>query len=272
MSVSLLRLKDGRIALFYLRKNSTSDCRPVMRISRDEAKSWSDPVEIIPDSENGYYVVNNDRVVQLKSGRLIVPASQHFGKGQEKWTGYGRVVCYYSDDGGRSWKRGREAPPGESGGKPVVLQEPGVVELTDGRLLVFCRTNGGSQFVAYSKDGGATIGPWSASNIISPVSPASIERIPTTGDLLLVWNDHRNIPENLRRKRTPLAVAVSRDEGRTWERTKILEDNPHGWYCYTAIEFVDGHVLLGLCAGDRRHNNGLAQTQITRFPIKWLYE
>ncbi|MGH7199678.1 MAG: exo-alpha-sialidase, partial [Planctomycetaceae bacterium] len=28
MSVSLLRLHDGRIALFYLRKNSLSDCRP----------------------------------------------------------------------------------------------------------------------------------------------------------------------------------------------------------------------------------------------------
>jgi hypothetical protein len=28
MSVSLLRLADGRIALFYLRKNSLGDCRP----------------------------------------------------------------------------------------------------------------------------------------------------------------------------------------------------------------------------------------------------
>src|SRR5437762_10635274 len=31
MSVSLLRLKDGRIALFYVRKNSISDCRPYLR-------------------------------------------------------------------------------------------------------------------------------------------------------------------------------------------------------------------------------------------------
>ena len=29
MSVSLLRLKSGEIALFYLRKNSLQDCRPV---------------------------------------------------------------------------------------------------------------------------------------------------------------------------------------------------------------------------------------------------
>ena len=41
MSVSLLRLESGRIALFYLRKNSLSDCRLYMRTSSDEAKTWS---------------------------------------------------------------------------------------------------------------------------------------------------------------------------------------------------------------------------------------
>src|SRR3954452_11793273 len=36
MSVSLLRLKDRRVALFYVRKNSISDCRPYLRYSSDE--------------------------------------------------------------------------------------------------------------------------------------------------------------------------------------------------------------------------------------------
>ena len=43
MSVSLLRLQNGEIALFYLRKNSETDCIPFMRISSDEAKTWSEP-------------------------------------------------------------------------------------------------------------------------------------------------------------------------------------------------------------------------------------
>jgi hypothetical protein len=50
----------------------------------------------------------------------------------------------------------------------------------------------------------------------------------------------------------------------------VLFDNPHGWYCYTAVEFVDDHVLLGHCAGDRQKNNGLAETHVTRFPVEWL--
>ncbi|MGC9317723.1 MAG: sialidase family protein, partial [Armatimonadota bacterium] len=60
MSVSLLRLQDGRIALFYCRKNSREDCHMYMRTSADEAQTWSEPQLCIP--EDGYFVVNNDRV------------------------------------------------------------------------------------------------------------------------------------------------------------------------------------------------------------------
>jgi len=63
-------------------------------------------------------------------------------------------------------------------------------------------------------------------DIRSPLSPASIKRIPKTGDLLMVWNDHADIAAVLRGKRTPLTVAVSRDEGKTWEKRKTLYDDP----------------------------------------------
>ena len=36
MSVSLLRLASGKLALFYLVKNSWIDCRPYLRLSTDE--------------------------------------------------------------------------------------------------------------------------------------------------------------------------------------------------------------------------------------------
>ena len=65
-------------------------------------------------------------------------------------------------------------------------------------------------------------------------------------------------------------MAISRDEGQTWENRKVLEDDPNGWYCYTAITFVEGRVLLGHVAGDRR-NGKLSTTQITTFDVDWLY-
>jgi len=271
MSVSLLRLQDGRIALFYARKNSSEDCRPCVRFSEDEAKTWSQPLVCIPDKEIGYYVLNNDRVIQLKSGRLVVPVAQHHGIGWPKWTSQGTALCYLSDDCGKTWRRSQSELDGRaSESKRVTVQEPGAIELKDGRVMMFCRTNAGCQYLSFSNDGGDRWSPLVSSSILSPVSPASIERIPTTGDLFMVWNNHEGIDPSLKGKRTPLTVAVSRDEGKTWERVRNIETNPHGWYCYTAIEFVADHVLLAYCAGDRRENNGLAFLQVSRLPLARL--
>ncbi len=271
MSSSLLRLRDGRIALFYMKKDSLKDCRPMMRISTDETATWSSPTTIIPDAARGYYVLNNDRVVQLESGRLIVPVARHNAPEWKKWTPYGIVMCYLSDDGGTTWRRSASTLDGRpEKGTQVMVQEPGVVALKDERLMMFCRTESGCQYVSYSKDGGDNWSRLQPSKIVSPRSPASIERIPATGHLLLVWNDHDGIPANLKGKRTPLTAAVSRDGAASWEGITTLENSPHGWFCYTAIEFVDDHVLLAYAAGDRRRNNGLARTKMIRVPLKRL--
>ncbi|MEN6352314.1 MAG: sialidase family protein, partial [Bacteroidales bacterium] len=120
MSVSLLRLQNGKIALFYLRKNSTTDCLPLIRISEDEAKTWSEPVRCITDKE-GYFVLNNNRVIQLKSGRLLLAVALHQVPGEEKASNVGRLWSYFSDDNGVTWKASAEvANPGN-----VVTQEPG---------------------------------------------------------------------------------------------------------------------------------------------------
>jgi len=264
MSVSLLRLNTGEVALFYLRKNSDSDCIPYMRISTDETATWSDPVRCM-DAE-GYHVVNNDRFVQLDNGRIIYPTALH-NTIQSNWQAAGKISCYYSDDKGRTWNKSQEVANPEK----IVLQEPGIIALKNGTLMLFCRTGSGVQYISFSKDQGLTWSPIEAGNIKSPLSPASIERIPSTGDLLLVWNNNYR-PERDGKKRTPFHLALSSDEGKTWKNIKTIENNPAGWYCYTAIEFTDKHVLLGHCAGDRRTGNGLATTHLTRLSLDWIYE
>ena len=263
MSVSLFRLSDERIALFYLRKNSESDCIPYMRTSEDEAKSWSEPTRCIPD--NGYFVVNNDRVIRLKSSRIIFPTSLH-NTPESEATNIGKIRCYYSDDEGKTWIKGKDALNPDN----ATTQEPGIIELKDSKLMLFCRTESGVQYISYSSDQGESWSTLKPSNIKSPLSPASVERIPQTGDLMLVWNNNYK-PIRDGGKRTPFNLAISKDEGKTWEKTKTIESDPSGWYCYTAIEFVGDHVLLGHCAGDTQLHVGLATTQITRVSLDWIY-
>jgi predicted neuraminidase len=265
MSVSLLRMADGRIGLFYLRKNALSDCRLFLRTSADEGKTWGEPTPCIP--QEGCFVVNNDRVIRLKSGRLVVPAAKHGTTGNRLLPA--SALCFLSDDDGKTWRAGAtELPPIPKSGSG--LQEPLAVELKDGRLMMLCRTDRGAHYRSFSPDGGETWSPAEPSELKSPLSPASIKRIPKTGDLLLVWNDHREIDSKFRGKRTPLHVAVSRDEGQTWEKVRTLEDDPDGWYCYTAIEFVGDRVVLGHCAGGKGVGH-LNRTQITLFDLDWLY-
>ena len=256
MSVSLLRLQNGDIALFYLKKNSVTDCIPVMRISKDEAASWSDPRPCITDKE-GYFVLNNNRVIQLKNGRLLFAVALHQSPGEQSASEVGRLWSYYSDDNGKSWNTGQEI----SNPKAAVTQEPGLVELKSGEVLMFIRTTSGVQYLSRSHDQGETWSPVEPGNIKSPCSPAKITRIPSTGDLLLVWNDN-----GINQKRTPLNIAFSRDEGKTWNNTKVLKNNPDGVFCYPSIHFSGRKVLLSYS------DWSTMGSAIMRIKMGWIYK
>ena len=173
MSVSLLRLQNGDIALFYGRKNSLTDCTPQMRISKDEGKTWSEPISVITD-KSGYFVLNNDRVIQLESGRILVPVALHNNNGndfQEK----GELFCYYSDDNGKTWGIEREGA-GYNG-----FNYPGTGSYRiKGRAChdVYPGNRRISTNFHILQIKGETWSHIEASNIPSPLSPASIEKIP----------------------------------------------------------------------------------------------
>lgn len=96
---------------------------------------------------------------------------------------------------------------------------------------------------------------------------------PQTGDWLSVWNNNDGSDPEIREKRTPLTIAISRDEGKTWEKIKNIQDDPDGWYCYTAIHFFNkGEVLLSFCAGSQSQQTHLAVTDIALLNEKWIYE
>jgi len=281
MSVSLLRLASGPLAIFYVIKNSGLDCRPYMRVSNDEGATWSDPRLVI--QAPGYFVLNNDRIIQTRSGRILVPVAfnrllrpteyrPHGGDSRSNDL-RGIILWYYSDDQGMTWREADSwwaLPVPSAAG----LQEPGLVELADGTLYSWARTDVGEQFSFRSQDDGKTWTPPEPTDLKSPCSPASIKRLPGSSVLLAIYNDHSGrfpftVGHDAYAGRTPLISAFSRDNGRTWTQHKRLESDLQGAFAYTAIHFVGDSVLLGYSAG-KAHGAHLGSLRIRRLSLSWL--
>jgi sialidase-1 len=221
--------------------------------------------------------------VQLTSGRIVVPAAWHpwtAGPGHEGRLEPGKATFFLSDDCGKSWRQSTVSRlPDPAGTSWSGLQEPGVVELTDGRIFAFSRTDLGCQYGQHSSDGGETWTPPAPTEFISPVSPMSIKRFPAdwpspaAGCLLALYNDHSGrFPfDTVDRGRQPLVSAISRDDGATWTGHKQVESDLSRGYHYTAIHFTaDGHVLLAYCAGPKGGGKQLNTLRVRRIEAGWF--
>lgn len=259
MSISLLPLRDGRLAAVYLIKAITNDCRGLFMTSSDGGRSWTPPRFMV--EQPGYYTINNDRLIQLRGGRLLAPYAFYPGN-----PGEGACGCHYSDDGGDTWQTGPAitidknhilrprhlddrfpAGVGVYRDGDVHAQEPGVIELLDGRVMLWARTTGGYAYRAWSGDGGVT---WSTFQAIPefsmPCSPQSIARLPGSDRLVMLYNDREGEPfasPEFHRRR-PLSVAVSDDDARTWQRHGLLEPLEIPSNCYYSICFHGRDVVF----------------------------
>ncbi|MBD3293711.1 MAG: exo-alpha-sialidase [Armatimonadia bacterium] len=264
MSVSFLRLDSGDILFFYLRKNGPDDLHAMVRRSSDEMATFSDPVRCT--REIGYWVVNNARIMQLSDGRLVCPAAWH--RTIDIDIRNARAIAWLSDDEGRTWTRGESELPLPGRG----AMEPGVVELRDGRLLMIIRTDLGDIYRSHSADRGATWSDPEPMGVGAPVAPSTLVRIPSTGDLLLVWNDCFRDGPDAEAMRTPLTAAVSRDDGETWEYRRDLETDPELWYAYTSVTFVDDRALMTYWVDERYSEERLMHLKLRSVDVSWFYE
>ena len=269
MCVNFLRLKDGRLALFYLDKikGGDVDCRPVMRVSSDEGETWSEQIQVIPDELGGYYVMNNAQAFQCADGRLVLPAAQHSWAPCAKRRGPAQaIVAWYSTDVGKTWKRSETQITVKSPTfSNLRIEEPGVVELKDGRLRMHFRTNANWQYVSFSSDGGRTWSPANPSTMRSPRVSATIVRL-SDGNLYAAWNDHSRDPDFRFRmpyfngECCPLTFGVSTDEGETW--IPLVDIEREGHFCYPFIREIDGYVFMGYCC-----RIGMKDQRLVRFRL-----
>ena len=272
MSVSSLRLQDGRTAVAFMRKVAQNNCHPIFMTSDDNAATWSDPLEV--DDRGGYYVVNNDRLVQTSDGRILIPYAWHGFDSSKTFSGDIEPTycgCFISDDSGATWRRSADeiyvrpedvlVPENVDDSVDVSLfteklvivsQEPGVVELSDGSVMMWCRTSGGYAYRAYSNDAGDTFSPFRPiTEFAMPCGPQSIKTLPDSNRLIMLFNDRGNVPFGHPEFhwRRPLSFAVSDDDGHSWHSLGLLEPEPAPSNCYFSICFHQDNAIFSYYEG-----------------------
>ena len=123
----------------------------------------------------------NDRLVQTRGGRLLVPVARAVGKFEGDRD---ESLVFYSDDAGKTWQRSEPAPLPDG---PRGMAEPCVIELKDGRLLMMARGGLGVLLASHSRDGGRTWSRGTPTTLTSPLSSFTLRRLPD-GRLIVFYN------------------------------------------------------------------------------------
>lgn len=225
-SKNTVRLASGTI-VYCVRKSEGTDLYvDYTYVSTDNGETWEGPFPVQSYIRNR--ITMNCKFTEASSGRLFF-VSGEAGHGVEDEGGF-RV--FYSDDEGRTWKGSNmlclDGVTVLSGGDEaridlentgVNAQECMVVEMPDGTLRVYGRTDEGFLYYSVSTDNGTT---WSAEMHTTPImavlSAYQVARDPYTGDYYAAW-EYNVVNDNLieQRPRNRVALAVSRDGMKTWE-------------------------------------------------------
>jgi hypothetical protein len=287
MSVSLIRMDNGDLGIIYLTKNENPDggicCLPTIRRSSDEGKNFSAPTYIVDKAS--YYVLNNDRVIRLKSGRIIFAVADHGIPTRTRFNP-GEIAIFYSDDDGRSFKRSPTSLKSQiNDALGYGYLEPGLFEIDDGTLWLYIRTGYGYQYQSFSTDGGIS---WSepAPNykLTSPSAPMLVKR--AGNYTVAVFNPMpwasafaNKAVWGVDSDRNPYVMAVSLDGGKSLadqdfsnrcgeflpyiKHCFYLEPDRNCNYCYPAIIEVADGMLVAYYYINSEKNMSLKITKIS---------
>lgn len=243
-SPSLIRALDGDILLVFFRYNVLEAGKPPQMSaylwrSRDEGKTFAETSVLWSRQPLAFA---SGVLKRLKNGRLLLPIGRQTGS---TWspTDHEASGSAYSDDDGRSWTISDSRVDLPMRG----AMESHVAQLSNGGVLMVVRTQLGAVFQSRSSDGGITWSKPQTTGLRAPESCPELVNLPGSNDLLIVWNNSEydmNFGSHYG-KRSPLTVAISKDDGGTWSKPKNVVDDPKRCYSNPVFCFLrSGNCVL----------------------------
>jgi predicted neuraminidase len=181
--------------------------------SDDNGVNWSE-AEQCPGT---FFCRSNG--VRLSSGELLLPVYtakeggvvvRPDGSKEKEVSTADQDQVYRSVDGGKTWSLGGGVS------SPGGADEATIAEVSDGRVIMVLRTQDGQLWESYSSDNGAT---WSApvkAGLPAADTSSNLFRL-ADGRIVLTHN-----PSSDPRKRTPLTIRISADDGKTWGEPLVV--------------------------------------------------
>src|SRR5262249_2420486 len=207
----LFKTARGTLYLWYKAGPSPERWTGYVRKSTDSGQTWSKP-EMMPA---GMWGPVRATPIQLGSGAILAGTSI---ESHNNWTPY----VDRSTDDGVTWKRSNAFPLPTRFGQI----QPTLFETAEGHIVALMRSKTLKICKSASTDGGETVSPAEETDL--PNTIAGIDVVKTLkGDLFLIYN-----PTPI--GRSPISLAYSANDGKTWRKVVDLETEA-GEFSYPAM-------------------------------------
>lgn len=242
LAPSLIKISSSKLLIFFSMRRTMQQIEIMFKESNDGGRTWGEAKSVNKNDAFAYQVLNNARV-RLIGNRLVMPVAET----DDIFTNYDKqkVFCYYSDNMGASWSRSKSIY------YKTPLMEPGITAISESNWLMNIRTRTGNVFFARSYDRGVN---WTLynSSINSPASPQTIFKLPKTDTLLMVWNCTTATSGVSGNDRSPLSLAISTNEGNTWQWVADIETSNLSDFSYASILADEKNIYVSYYKRDKR--------------------
>ena len=219
----------GTIQLYFKVGKEIPSWETWITSSTDGGATWSPAIELVKDDKGGRGPVRNKPIL-LSDGTLLAGASHEEGR----WDAFADI----SKDNGKTWEATPHIALDRTGFRGRGVIQPTLWESTPGNVHMLVRSTNSKIYRSDSKDYGKTWEPFYATDMPNNNSGVDLVKL-ADGTLVLAYNPVSGDWAS----RALLHLAVSYDNGKTWAKNIVLEnDDPstRSEYSYPAI-IVDGN-------------------------------